>query len=203
MNIVQNGKNDIHEGLWTPPPTLENPAEHEGKSIKYTRMRLLERKQKINSTLSDICVVKYPVPIPLCRMIGMEVVRPALDDDVSILSRSFFNGYIPGSASFYVSVEHEEGYTIDVNDDIVNEWDEIWKQKNEEFEAYLTEHGLHAFKNKMFHIWDGNHRFKAWYNHTKEMKLGGVEYQISPTSITLIDEKKLTLLLHVSAMIST
>jgi Cft2 family RNA processing exonuclease len=55
----------------------------------------------------------------------MEVIRPALDDDVAILSRSFLNGYIPGSASFYVSVEHEEGYTIDVNDDIVNQWDEI------------------------------------------------------------------------------
>jgi hypothetical protein len=189
MNIVQSGKIDIHEGLWTPPPTLENPTEHEGKSIKYTRMKLLERKQKINSTLSDICIIKYPVPIPLCRMIGMEVIRPALDDDVAILSRSFLNGYIPGSASFYVSVEHEEGYTIDVDDDIVNQWDEIWKQKNEEFEAYLTEHGLHAFKNKMFHIWDGNHRFKAWYN-TKEMKLGGVEYHISPTSIILDGRKE-------------
>ena len=97
MNIVQSGKNDIHEGLWTTPPTLENPYEHEGKSIKYTRMRLLEQKQKINSTLSDICVVKYPVPIPLYRMIGMEVVRLALDDDVAILTRSFLNGYIPGS----------------------------------------------------------------------------------------------------------
>jgi hypothetical protein len=77
------------------PPTLENLAEHEGKSIKYT-------------TLSDIGIMKYLVPIPLCRMIGMEVVRPALDDDVAILSRSFLNGYIPGSASFYVSVEYEE-----------------------------------------------------------------------------------------------
>ena len=105
--------------------------------------------------------MKYLVPIPLCRMIGMEVVRPALDDDVAILTRLFLNGYILGSASFYVSVEHEEGYMIDVNDDIMNEWDEMRKQNNEEFEVYLTEHDLHAFKNKMFHIWDGNHRFKA------------------------------------------
>ena len=74
----------------------------------------------------------------------------------------------------------------------MNEWDEIWKQKNEEFEVYLTEHGLHAFKNKMFHIWDGNHRFKAWYN-TKEMKLGGVEYHISPTSIILDGRKENTI----------
>ena len=90
-------------------------------------MKLLERKQKINSTLSGICVIKYLVTIPLCQIIGMEVVRPALDDDVAILTRSFFNGYIHGSASFYVSLDHEEEYTIDVTDDIVNEWDEFWK----------------------------------------------------------------------------
>ena len=77
--------------------------------------------------------MKYHVPISLCEMIGMEVVKPALDDDVAILTRSFLNGYIPRSTSFYVSVEHEEGYTIDVNNDIVNEWNENWKQKNEKF----------------------------------------------------------------------
>ena len=97
----------------------------------YTRMRLLERKQKINSTLNDICVMKYQMPISLCRMIGMESVNPALADDVAILSGSFFNDYISRSASFYVSVEPEEGYTIDVNDDIVNELDEILEIKKQ------------------------------------------------------------------------
>lgn len=86
---MQSEKNNIHEGLWTPPPTLKNPIELEEKCIKYTKMKLLERKQKINSTLSDTCVVKYHVPIPLCRMIDMEVVKFALDDDVVILSHSF------------------------------------------------------------------------------------------------------------------
>ena len=74
------------------------------KFIKYTRMRLLEEKQKINLTLSDICVIKYLVLILLCRMIGIEVVRPELDDDVAILTRSFFNGCISRFVSFYVSI---------------------------------------------------------------------------------------------------
>ena len=46
MKIVQSGKNDIHEGLWTSPPTLENPYEHEKKSIKYTRMRSWSENKK-------------------------------------------------------------------------------------------------------------------------------------------------------------
>ena len=44
-------------------------------------------------------------------------------------------------------------------------------------------------QNKMFHIWDESHRFKASYN-TREMKLGGIEYLISPTSIILDGRKK-------------
>lgn len=149
---MQRRENDIHKGLWTSLSTLENPSEHEGKSIKYTRIKFLEQKQKIDLTLSDICVIKYLVSIPLSHLIGMEVVCPALDDDVEILSRSFFNAYISRSVSIYVLVIHEEQYMIDINDDIVNEWDETWKQRNKEFESYLKNHGLDAFKNKLFHI---------------------------------------------------
>lgn len=42
MNIIHSVKIDIYERIWTPPVTLENPTEHEGKSIEYTRMKLLE-----------------------------------------------------------------------------------------------------------------------------------------------------------------
>jgi hypothetical protein len=42
----------------------------------------------------------------------MEVVKPTLDDNIAILSRSFHVGYILGSTTFYMVLEHflEDGY---------------------------------------------------------------------------------------------
>lgn len=71
----------------------------------------------------------YHVHIILRQMIGMEVVRPTLDNDLAILSCFFLNGYIPGSTSFYFLVKQEENYTIDVNHDIMNKWNGIWNEK--------------------------------------------------------------------------
>jgi hypothetical protein len=56
--------------------------------------------------------------MPLCRMIGMEVVRHALDDNVALLSWSFYGGYILGFVSFYISLEHKDQQTQIVDDDI-------------------------------------------------------------------------------------
>lgn len=58
-----SGKEDIHEGLWTPPPTLEYPIEHEKKIHQVYENETLRVKKKCNSALSDMCVVKYLVPI--------------------------------------------------------------------------------------------------------------------------------------------
>lgn len=72
-----------------------------------SKMKLLEKKRKINSILTKICLMKFPTPIPLCKMISMKVVYLALKNDVAFLAKSFANGYIPSFASFYVSLEHE------------------------------------------------------------------------------------------------
>jgi hypothetical protein len=64
-------------------------------------------------------------------MIGMEVVRSTLNDDVAILSRSFYiGGYVIGFMSSYVSLEHEDGHTQCVDDNIKITWDDIWREKN-------------------------------------------------------------------------
>jgi hypothetical protein len=38
-------------------PTLHNAKELEGKSLLYGKIKLLEKKNKINTTLNDICLV--------------------------------------------------------------------------------------------------------------------------------------------------
>jgi hypothetical protein len=73
-------------------------------------MRLLEKKRKINKFLTEICLMKFPIPIHLCKMISMEVVCFTLKNYLALLARSFANGYIPSFASFYVSLEHEDGH---------------------------------------------------------------------------------------------
>ncbi len=92
------------------PPTLLTLEKLEGKLLMCSKMRLLEKKRKINKILTKICLLKFPIPIPLCRMISMEVVCFALKNYVTLLARSFANGYIPSFTSFYVSLEHEDGH---------------------------------------------------------------------------------------------
>ena len=48
------------------------------------------------------------MPILLYRIIGMNMVRQTLDDDVPIIA-FFFNDYIPIFASLYVSVKFWKG----------------------------------------------------------------------------------------------
>lgn len=174
------------------PPTLHNAKELQGKSLLYGKIKLLEKKNKINTTLNDICLVQFPILIPLCWMVGMEVVKPTLDDNIAILSRSFHVGYILGSTTFYMVLEHflEDGYIQEVNDDIRATWDDAWKEKNEVFETFLRDNNLSYFSNKMFFIWDGNDKFKAWYKNKSE-NFQDVDYHIAPTSIVLDGQEKI------------
>ena len=42
-------------------------------------------------------------------------------------------------------------------------WSTEWKVVNEEFEkTLLADEDLKIFSNKMFMVWDGNHRLQAW-----------------------------------------
>jgi len=86
--------------------------------------------------------MKFPIPIFLCRMINMEVVHHALENDVALLVRSFANGYILDSALFYVPLEHENGHVQKKTKQTHSTWDDVWKKKNEEFEEFLVENNL-------------------------------------------------------------
>jgi hypothetical protein len=45
-------------------------------------------------------------------------------------------------ASFYVSLEHEDGHMQDVTEEICGTWDDVWKKKNEEFKEFLLENNF-------------------------------------------------------------
>jgi hypothetical protein len=56
------------------------------------------------------------------------------------------------------------GDELEVTPEIKDKWDLHWCARNVEFEKFLfTNLDLARLSNKMFFIWDGNHRLKAWY----------------------------------------
>ena len=102
--------------------------------------------------------------IPLCRMLPLPVVRPFLKNDVSQLAAHFMtDGYMKGYGFFYVALEDNNGHTNDVTPSVVAKRSTEWKKVNEEFEKkLLVDYDLKIFSNKMFMVWDGNHRLQAW-----------------------------------------
>jgi hypothetical protein len=54
------------QGVWAIPPTLATTKKLEGKSLMYNKVWLLEKKKKVNKILTEICLMKFPIPILLC-----------------------------------------------------------------------------------------------------------------------------------------
>ena len=107
---------------------------------------------------------KSKLYIPLCRMRPLEAVRPRLKHDVAGLGAHFLSvGYMDGHGIFYVSLEDHQGKTSDVSEADVQSWSILWKEENKKFERkLLADPTWKQFSNKMFHVWDGNHRLGAW-----------------------------------------
>ncbi|MCO5605170.1 hypothetical protein L7F22_059350 [Adiantum nelumboides] len=81
-------------------------------------------------------------PIPLSRLIPYARVR-RLRDDVSGLKAAF--------------------------DEIINKWDAIWKDINDEFKQELSKSvQLKNMSNYTFYVWEGNHRIVAWIDAIQE-----------------------------------
>ena len=108
----------------------------------------------------------FRMHIPLCRLVIMPVVRPALLSDTSKLEQDFAGGgYRDGAAVFYVSTTNEEGNTEEFTKAEMAKWDSIWREKNNTFSQKLEgREELQFMKNLKFFICDGNHRRLAWMN---------------------------------------
>ena len=61
--------------------------------------------------------------IPLCQMIGLQVVRPALAVDIEKLKADFVHGYRLGVAVFYVSITNFVASELEVLSEDRALWD--------------------------------------------------------------------------------
>jgi hypothetical protein len=126
----------------------------------YTRLEKMRFQPRTKSKIS----------IPLCRMISLLVVRPFLKNDILNLAAHFVScGCLEGNGVFYVSMEDNEGRTKAVSEEIGASWSDNWRSVNAKFEQLLqNDVDLQQFPNRMFMVWDGNHRLQAWLSIINE-----------------------------------
>jgi hypothetical protein len=125
--------------------------------------------------------------IPLCRMLPLPIVRPYLKNDVSQLATHFMSdGYMEGNGFFYVALQDNHGHTNDVTPSVMTKWSSEWKDVNEEFENKLLEDDdLKIFSNKMFMVWDGNHRLQAWMPIIEQFHTHDINWHLCVESVIL------------------
>lgn len=98
------------------------------------------------------------------------VVRP-VQNRVSSLKDVFAHAsYLVEYSSFMVSLKSPRLPEVTVNDNIIAEWDPCWVKVNEKFERELKSSGWSELRGKMFYVWDGNHRLRAWMEEIKTSK---------------------------------
>lgn len=103
------------------------------------------------------------IKIPLCRLIPCDFVRPAMQSDVQKLQAEFFNGIRPGSGAFYVADTSHMGDVASVTEEMKSGWCNAWKVLNAAFEDEIRQHReTKDLTGKMFYVFDGNHRTRAW-----------------------------------------
>jgi hypothetical protein len=149
------------------------------------------RDQKVDSVASINKLKLKPhsisrLHIPLCRMVSMPMVRPALQCDLTKLENDFVNGYRDGASVFYVSLTNEEGNQEMVSDADKLLWGPIWNEKNDHFNAYLNATpGLEKFQNSKFFVCDGNHRLLAWKSYISKNFKDNKDWHVAVDSIIL------------------
>ena len=107
--------------------------------------------------------------IPLCRLMENEAIRAVGPGTEGLVKRFEASGYSVFGAPFIVSFKkpgHDQQYVTE-NDKL--EWDPIWRELSDEFDASLPPEWA-DLKEKKFLVWDGNHRLKTWMAMIKSRK---------------------------------
>lgn len=96
----------------------------------------------------------------------MEVVR-SLQHELGAIenlqSKFRTNGYVDDLSKFYVSMTNADGVKEFVSDDQRASWDDIWKNQDAILEAECAAvPEFQQLNNRMFCVFDGNHRLYAW-----------------------------------------
>ena len=144
--------------------------------------------RKVNSqqVIRDLMVPGGRLRIPLCRMISMPVVRPALSPDIKKLQNDFVHGYREGAQVFYVSLTNNMGKESEVTPELRQSWSEHWQRADIEFEEDLCRTLTGSkFKGKMFFVWDGNHRLQAWYAYINRLHPNDFDKHVRVDTIIL------------------
>ena len=115
----------------------------EPKETKYDVV-LRHRRLRVNSVqiLQRTQILRggrAMMDIPLCRMIGLQVVRPAVD--IEKLKADFVHGYRLGAAVFYVSIMNFVGSEREVLSEDRALWDRHWQRSG--CKEGQTQHSLH------------------------------------------------------------
>ena len=85
------------------------------KHLRVNSMEILQNFQILQGG-------KAQRDVPLCRMISLQVVRPALAMDIEKMMADFIHGYRSGAAIFYVSTTNIQGTKQTVSDEDHTSW---------------------------------------------------------------------------------
>ena len=73
-------------------------------------------------------------------------------------------GYKRGGPVFYVATQNLSLEEAFVTNATKKGWSKLWQKTEKEFKSVLnSSRELKKFLNRMFYIWDGNHKLLAWY----------------------------------------
>jgi hypothetical protein len=71
-------------------------------------------------------------------------------------------GYMERNGVFYVAIKNDEDKTMEVTSVIISTWSDNWVKANNEFEDFLKDDiDLRGYSNKMFFVWNDNHRLQT------------------------------------------
>ena len=102
------------------------------------------------------------------------------------MKADFIHGYRPGAAVFYVSTTNIQGNLRDVTDDDRLSWNCHWRRKDMKFKQFLqSDLELQFLSNKMFYVWDGNHRLVAWTDFISQAHPNDLDWHFRVRTIVL------------------
>lgn len=151
----------------------------DGLTVLESELRV-RQKQKPDSFKFLSSLQVHPshsrVLVPLCRLIPLPLVRPILDQDVKKLEAEFIHGYRSGDRPLYVSVFNDVGLEVNVTPQVTSTWSIHWQEASKKFDN-LVEHDteLQVLHGKMLFVWEGNHRYTAWWRYI-ENNYSGDQY---------------------------
>jgi len=151
----------------------------------------LRASQKLNSTLviNNLRMQpasKFRLHIPLCRLVGMPLVRPTMRSDVKRLEADFVHGYRDGDRVFYVSLANDSGIEKVVTAADEDAWGPLWQLEHENFEDKVKgDSTLDLLSGHMFYVWDGNHRLLAWREFIDRVHKDDRDWHLSVECIVL------------------